>query len=224
MAIECECSGTMSDSLPTTARTDRVTTGALDPTEVVLGPRPVEYSGTDETKVIVGEVLGGRHRATRARRRGPGPVGAAVLSATGIVAGLSLLFHHDSAASAAPAPSTSAPDRLPDQAATEPVAATAAVPAGQGGMVPVVATRAVPAAAKPAAATTPTRHPASSTPSNSVVTFQDWANALRQAAAKNGYGGGGDGWQGGYGGGDGGGPGGYGGGGHHGGWGGGGWG
>ncbi|WP_431950294.1 hypothetical protein [Actinacidiphila sp. bgisy167] len=127
----------MADSLPLPAEAPtRPGPGALDPTEVIPRPQPVEAGEAEEVRVISGEVVGGRHRG---QRRGPGrgSLGTAVLTATGAVAGLSMLMPHgggDTIAQAAQEPVTAAPDGPgPDAALDEtimPTAAGAVVSAG----------------------------------------------------------------------------------------------
>jgi hypothetical protein len=112
------------------ARANGVAERALDPTEVIPGPQPMDRSGADESRVISGEVVGAaRHRGPRLRRPGPGSVGTAVLSATGAVAGLSLLMPHGGSSDGAAVPDhqplkASAEDTA--QVAPEPVARAAA--------------------------------------------------------------------------------------------------
>ncbi|MDX3097054.1 hypothetical protein PV703_19365 [Streptomyces sp. ME01-24h] len=103
----------MADSLPLPAEApNRPDPGALDPTEVIPRPQPVEAGEAAEVRVISGEVVGGRHRG---QRRGPGrgSLGTAVLTATGAVAGLSMLMPHgggSSVAEAAQEPVKAVPD------------------------------------------------------------------------------------------------------------------
>ncbi|MDX6314094.1 MAG: hypothetical protein QOF44_3558 [Streptomyces sp.] len=98
---------------------------ALDPTEVIPRPRPVQPSEPGGARVISGEVVGSRHRARRARRPGPGSAVTVVLSATGAVAGLSLLMPHggssDTAQAHPPQPLKSSAEDMAD-AVSEPVA------------------------------------------------------------------------------------------------------
>lgn len=121
----------MADPLPMPARANGVAERALDPTEVIPGPQPLDRSGADEARVISGEVVGAaRHRGPRLRRPGPGSVGTAVLSATGAVAGLSLLMPHGGSSDGAAAPAhqplkASAEDTA--QVAPEPAARAASV-------------------------------------------------------------------------------------------------
>lgn len=132
----------MADSLPLPAEAPTrpdpgaLDPGALDPTEVIPRPQPVEAGEAEEVRVISGEVVGGRHRG---QRRGPGrgSLGTAVLTATGAVAGLSMLMPHgggDTIAQAAQEPVTAAPDGPGPDATLEdaimPTAAGAVVSAG----------------------------------------------------------------------------------------------
>lgn len=94
---------TRSGSHPTWPSQGPATARVIDPTQVFPGPGSefdTDAGSHDPTpsggRVVVGEVLRRRHRAPRPHRRGPGVVGAAVLSATGVVAGFSLLLHHQS--------------------------------------------------------------------------------------------------------------------------------
>jgi hypothetical protein len=110
----------MADPLPTPARANGAAARALNPTEVIPGPQPVQRSDADAARVISGEVLGGpRHRGQRIRRPGPGSVGTAVLSATGAVAGLSLLMAHGGS------PEAGAPAHQPLKAVAEDTAQVA---------------------------------------------------------------------------------------------------
>ncbi|MFE0625968.1 hypothetical protein ACFW3D_03270 [Streptomyces sp. NPDC058864] len=121
----------MADSLPLPAEApNHPDPGALDPTEVIPRPQPVEAGEATEVRVISGEVVGGRHRG---QRRGPGraSVGTAVLTATGAVAGLSMLMPHGGAAGIAEAaqePVRTVPDGAVEDAFV-PTAAGAAVSA-----------------------------------------------------------------------------------------------
>jgi hypothetical protein len=103
----------------------RVAGRALDPTEVIPHPRPLQPSEPGGARVISGEVVGARHRARRARRPGPGSAVTVVLSATGAVAGLSLLMPHGGSSTTAqahtPQPPKSAAEDTAD-VASEPVA------------------------------------------------------------------------------------------------------
>ncbi|MEU6345623.1 hypothetical protein ABZ883_32245 [Streptomyces sp. NPDC046977] len=90
----------MAESLPLPPEVPLPDTAALDPTEVILRPQPVEAGEADEVRIISGEVVGGRHRGTR-RGPGRGSVGTAVLTATGAVAGLSMLMPHGAAGTVA---------------------------------------------------------------------------------------------------------------------------
>jgi hypothetical protein len=113
------------------ARAKGVGERALDPTEVIPGPQPLDRNGADEAKVISGEVVGAaRHRGPRVRRPGPGSVGTAVLSATGAVAGLSLLMPHGGSSDAA-----AAPVRQPLKASAEDTAQVAPEPVATGSSV-----------------------------------------------------------------------------------------
>jgi len=114
----------MADPLPMPARANGVAERALDPTEVIPGPQPLDRSGADESRVISGEVVGAaRHRGPRLRRPGPGSVGTAVLSATGAVAGLSLLMPHGGSSDGA-----AVPDHQPLKASAEDTAQVAPEP------------------------------------------------------------------------------------------------
>lgn len=180
----------MADSLPIPARSG-VAREPLDPTDVVLGPQPIDVSGRDGHHVIVGEVLKpGRHRAPRARRRIA--VSGAVLSAAGAFVTLALMMsHHTTSASAsAPAsPSTPVPD-LPDESAAS--------------QTPAHPAETAPAPAAPAARPV-TRHTAASVPhsaadrvsrqvTSAAQQMRDevaggapaWASAMRQAEARSG--------------------------------------
>ena len=112
----------MADPLPMPSRANGVAERALDPTEVIPGPQPLDRSGADESRVISGEVVGAaRHRGPRLRRPGPGSMGTAVLSATGAVAGLSLLMPHGGSPDGA-----AVPDHQPLKASAEDTAAQVA--------------------------------------------------------------------------------------------------
>lgn len=121
----------MADSLPLPAEApSHPDPGALDPTEVIPRPQPVEAGEASEVRVISGEVVGGRHRG---QRRGPGrsSVGTAVLTATGAVAGLSMLMPHGGSgdvAKAAQEPVRTVPDGVVGETMV-PTAAGAAVAA-----------------------------------------------------------------------------------------------
>ncbi|SNS60923.1 hypothetical protein SAMN05216252_10798 [Actinacidiphila glaucinigra] len=121
----------MADSLPLPAEApSHPDPGALDPTEVIPRPQPVEAGEASEVRVISGEVVGGRHRG---QRRGPGrsSVGTAVLTATGAVAGLSMLMPHGGSgnvAEAAQEPVSAVPDGVVEDTMV-PTAAGAAVAA-----------------------------------------------------------------------------------------------
>jgi hypothetical protein len=105
---------------------------ALDPTEVIPRPRPVQPSEPGGARVISGEVVGSRHRARRARRPGPGSAVTVVLSATGAIAGLSLLMPHGGSSDTAQAhprhPLKSSAEDTAD-AVSEPVATGSVVAA-----------------------------------------------------------------------------------------------
>ncbi|MFE2430549.1 hypothetical protein ACFXJ5_27850 [Streptomyces sp. NPDC059373] len=115
----------MAEPLPMPAVPQGVAGRALDPTEVIPRPRPLQPSESGGARVISGEVVGPRHRARRARRPGPGSAVTVVLSATGAVAGLSLLMPHggssDTAKAHTPQPLKSAAQDTAD-VASEPVA------------------------------------------------------------------------------------------------------
>ncbi|MFF7212704.1 hypothetical protein ACFZAU_19525 [Streptomyces sp. NPDC008238] len=121
----------MADSLPLPAEApNHLDPGALDPTEVIPRPQPVEAGEAAEVRVISGEVVGARHRG---QRRGPGrgSLGTAVLTATGAVAGLSMLMPHGGAggvAEAAQEPASTVPDGVVEDVIV-PTAAGAAVAA-----------------------------------------------------------------------------------------------
>ncbi|WP_431965765.1 hypothetical protein [Actinacidiphila sp. bgisy160] len=115
----------MADSLPLPAEApNHPDPGALDPTEVIPRPQPVEAGEATEVRVISGEVVGGRHRG---QRRGPGrgSLGTAVLTATGAVAGLSMLMPHGGAGNVAEAAQESV-RAVPDGAVEDAIVPTAA--------------------------------------------------------------------------------------------------
>lgn len=121
----------MADSLPLPAEApSHPDPGALDPTEVIPRPQPVEAGEAAEVKVISGEVVGGRHRGQRGGP-GRGSLGTAVLTATGAIAGLSMLMPHGGSgdvAEAAQGPARAVPDGSVEDAMV-PTAAGAAVSA-----------------------------------------------------------------------------------------------
>jgi hypothetical protein len=96
---------------------------------VIPRPQPVEAGEAAEVKVISGEVVGGRHRG-RSRGPGRGSLGTAVLTATGAVAGLSMLMPHggsgSAVAEAAQEPVNAVPDGVVKDAVAPPVAGAAA--------------------------------------------------------------------------------------------------
>lgn len=113
---------------------------ALDPTEVIPRPRPPQRSAAGAARVISGEVVGPRHRARRAHRPGPGSAVTVVLSATGAVAGLSLLMPHGGGSADAAGGHTHRPGKsAPDGGVAEAVTGAAAV-AGAGEAETVSAT------------------------------------------------------------------------------------
>ncbi|MDX3076207.1 hypothetical protein [Streptomyces sp. MI02-7b] len=117
----------MAESLPLPPEVPLPDTTALDPTEVIPRPQPVEAGEAEAVRIISGEVVGGRHRG--ARRPGRGSLGTAVLSATGAVAGLSLLMPHGSATTVAgevQEPAVALPDTEVKDAAVPPAAGAAA--------------------------------------------------------------------------------------------------
>ena len=82
---------------------DRTTARVLDPTRVFPGPGTGSGAAPDaeeptavRPRVIAGEIVRRRHRATRVRRRSPGVMGAAVLSATGAIVTLTLVVSQQS--------------------------------------------------------------------------------------------------------------------------------
>src|SRR4051812_15822140 len=114
----------MAESLPLPPEVPLPDTAALDPTEVIPRPQPVEAGEAESVRIISGEVVGGRHRGAR-RAPGRGSLGTAVLSATGAVAGLSLLMPHGAAgtvAGAAQEPVVALPDTEAKDAAPPPAA------------------------------------------------------------------------------------------------------
>lgn len=118
----------MAESLPMPPEVPLPDTMALDPTEVFPRPQPVEAGEADTVRIISGEVVGGRHRGSR---RGPGraSLGTAVLSATGAVAGLSLLMPHGAAttvAGGAQEPAVALPDTEVKDATLPPAAGATA--------------------------------------------------------------------------------------------------
>lgn len=121
----------MADSLPLPAEApSHPDPGALDPTEVIPRPQPVEAGEAAEVKVISGEVVGGRHRGQHGGP-GRGSLGTAVLTATGAIAGLSMLMPHGGSgdvAEAAQGPARAVPDGSVEDAIV-PTAAGAAVSA-----------------------------------------------------------------------------------------------
>lgn len=180
----------MSDSLPILVRSG-VARMPLDPTDVVPGPQPIEPAEREGHHVIVGEVLGGRHRAPRKARRIA--VSGALLSAAGAFVTLALMTSHGSAGtSAAPraAPSTPMPD-LPDEpaAAARPARApaapavhTAAATVSHGGH---------PGSAAPAARTGATAWQreaaaAGELRQEATANAQAWAKAMRQEYQESG--------------------------------------
>ncbi|MGW3245802.1 hypothetical protein [Streptomyces sp. NPDC001070] len=126
----------MAESLPLPAEApSHPDPGALDPTEVIPRAQPVEAGEAAEVKVISGEVVGGRHRG-RSRGPGRGSLGTAVLTATGAVAGLSMLMPHggsgSAVAEAAQEPASIVPDGVVKDAVAPPVAgATASAHTGE---------------------------------------------------------------------------------------------
>ncbi|MEU4094640.1 hypothetical protein [Streptomyces sp. NPDC026673] len=128
----------MAESLPLPAEApSHPDTGALDPTEVIPRPQPVEAGETSEVRVISGEVVGGRHRGHRARP-GRGSLGTAVLTATGAVAGLSMLMPHGGSggdvAQAAQEPASAVPDgAVEDTVVAPPAPGAAAAEARESG-------------------------------------------------------------------------------------------
>ncbi len=119
---------------------DRTTARVLDPTRVFPGPGTGSGAAPDaeeptavRPRVIAGEIVRRRHRATRVRRRSPGVMGAAVLSATGAIVTLTLVVSQQSShgpSGAGRHPVTSAlgrpaePRALPASPATPPVGGT----------------------------------------------------------------------------------------------------
>jgi hypothetical protein len=122
----------MAERLPHPIWVSSSADGVLDPTEVIPGPQPLDRVESDGARVISGEVVeaAARHRAHRPRRPGRGAVGTAVLSATGTVAGLSMLMGHEAADATAAKPhepSKAVPDTSPEQTLDASLAASAVV-------------------------------------------------------------------------------------------------
>ncbi|CCB73523.1 protein of unknown function [Streptantibioticus cattleyicolor NRRL 8057 = DSM 46488] len=177
----------MPEALPTPARADGTASRALSPTDVVLGPQPVEHVPAEGPTVIVGEVMPGRHRAPHRRN----VAGGAVLSATVLLAGLSLLLTN--ASSKPPADGHHSPAAaLPDQATGSDIeqapARTSMVTTDAPASTP--ASPAHPHVTHVTAATAPTHRPAATSPHPAdhpalppgLSDLTDWFNAIRKAA------------------------------------------
>jgi hypothetical protein len=181
---------------PLPTRVNSASSGALDPTQVIPRPQPLDQMAVDGARIISGEVLPGhecragtaRHRAARTRRSGRGAVGTAVLSATGVVAGLSLLMSHESADSsqgsprepvgAAPAKAAAIDPPLGAAPVSAPLKATGEQPQAAEATVPQTADDS--AARRPSSArTVPGKHARSS---GSWAT-SDWQEAVQRAEA-----------------------------------------
>ncbi len=160
---------------------------ALDPTEVFPGPQPVESAVADGHRIIVGEVLTGRHRAPRTRT----VVGSAVLAATGVVAGLSMLLSQGSTKTSAQrhAPAKAAPDQATDVTAEEAPARTSIVtpaPEPSPSATRPAARSQAGAPAAPASLAAP-RHPAGNPADphqRPLGQAEAWLRALQRAAER----------------------------------------
>jgi hypothetical protein len=137
--------------------------------------------------VIAGEVLDARHRGARRRT----VVGSAVLSATGVVAGLSLLLSNGSAKTSADrrAPVAAAPEHAPEPSPTH-ATATARPAAATHPARPAVTPRTAAPMATPAPPPAPAPPALTGDPGDpgraALAEAQAWITALAQAAAAHG--------------------------------------
>lgn len=163
----------MAELLPPPGRANGSSSGPLDPTRVIPGPQPLDPAAAGRARIISGEVVGGygQRRGAHARRPRRGTLGRAVLSATGAVAGLSMLMAHDSSGASAERhaePATSSPEQA---VAGEPMgsslaAASVSAPLTATGQPPRTPLTTVPDAPASAAASSGTSTAAGGAPSS----------------------------------------------------------
>jgi hypothetical protein len=187
----------MVERSPFPTRVRDSSSGVLDPTRVIPRPQPLDQMAVDGARIISGEIVTGpahehsvgnrsRHRAARTRRSSRVAVSTAVLSATGVVAGLSLLTSHESADSSSGKPRDPARTVPDGAAAVDPslTAASVSAPLRATGEPPQAAEATVPRAVAETAGSSGAK-PASGKHARAGGSWDtsDWQEAIERAAA-----------------------------------------